>query len=90
MSARDSKKNAYETRLERLQEIVNTLERGDLPLEQGMALYREGVECARLCRKRLEEARHEVRLWQNGEEQDFDAEAVRLSGDTAREEDDNS
>ena len=55
-----------------------------------MALYREGVECARLCRKRLEEARHEVRLWQNGEEQDFDAEAVRLSGDTAREEDDNS
>ena len=53
-----------------------------------MALYREGVECARLCRKRLEEARHEVRLWQNGEEQDFDVEAVRLSGDTVREEDD--
>ncbi len=88
MGARESKKNSFETRLERLQEIVNTLERGDLPLEQGMALYREGVECARLCRKRLEEARHEVRRWQNGEEQDFDVEAVRLSGDTVREEDD--
>lgn len=88
MGARESKKNSFETRLERLQEIVNTLERGDLPLEQGMALYREGVECARLCRKRLEKARHEVRLWQNGEEQDFDVEAVRLSGDTVREEDD--
>ena len=88
MGARESKKNSFETRLERLQEIVHTLERGEVPLEQGMALYREGVECARLCRKRLEEARHEVRLWQNGEEQDFDVEAVRLSGDTVREEGD--
>lgn len=87
MGARESKKNAFEARLERLQEIVNTLEGGDLPLDQGMALYREGVECARLCRKRLEEARHEVRLWQNGEEQDFDAEAARLSGEAARKED---
>ncbi len=87
MGARESRKNAFETRLARLQEIVNALESGDLPLEQGMALYREGVECARLCRKRLEEARHEVRLWRDGQELDFDAEAAR-GQDAAREEDD--
>ena len=88
MAARESKKNAFETRLERLQEIVVALERGDLPLDQGMALYREGVECARLCRRRLEEARHEVRLWRNGEEVVFDAEAARPHDGTAREGDD--
>lgn len=88
MAARESRKNTFEARLERLQDIVAALERGDLPLDQGMALYREGVECARLCRERLEEARHEVTLWRNGEEQAFDAEAARPPDGTAREEGD--
>lgn len=57
--------------MERLQAIVNALEEGRLPLEEGMALYREGVECSRLCREQLEKARHQLTVWQDGEERDM-------------------
>ncbi len=61
------KKNLCEKKRSRLQEIVNALESGDLPLEEGMALYKEGAECSRFCREQLEKARHELSLWQDGE-----------------------
>ena len=65
MSAK--KENLFEKKMARLQEIVNALESGDLPLEEGMALYKEGAECSRFCREQLEKARHELSLWQDGE-----------------------
>ncbi len=61
----------FEGRMERLQEIVTALEEGRLPLEEGMALYKEGVECSRLCREQLEKARHQLTIWQDGEEKDL-------------------
>ena len=61
------KENHFEKKMIRLQEIVTALESGDLPLEEGMALYREGAECSRFCREQLEKARHELSLWQDGE-----------------------
>lgn len=63
-----SKKNLFEKKMARLQEIVAALEKGDLPLEEGMALYKEGAECSRFCREQLEKAKHELVLWQDGEE----------------------
>ena len=33
----------FEKRLERIREIVSLLETGDLPLEQGVKLFQEGV-----------------------------------------------
>ncbi|MGE9985156.1 exodeoxyribonuclease VII small subunit [Desulfovibrio sp. SGI.169] len=62
-----AKENLFEKKLARLQEIVSALESGDLPLEKGMALYKEGAECSRFCRERLEKARHELSLWRDGE-----------------------
>lgn len=64
---------SFEEALARLQEIVNALESGEQSLEEGLALYREGAECARFCRERLEQARHEIALWQNGGETPFEA-----------------
>lgn len=61
------KNNLFEIKMARLQEIVSALESGDLPLEKGMALYKEGAECSRFCREQLEKARHELSLWQDGE-----------------------
>lgn len=61
------KDNLFEVKMARLQEIVSSLESGDLPLEKGMALYKEGAECSRFCREQLEKARHELSLWQDGE-----------------------
>lgn len=59
--------NLFEKKLKRLQEIVSALESGDLPLEKGMALYKEGAACSRYCRQQLEKARHDIELWQDGQ-----------------------
>ena len=52
----------FEDRLRRLQEIVAALENGDLPLEDSVRLYKEGLALSRACREQVEKARNEVRL----------------------------
>ncbi len=63
----------FEQRLERLREIVERLERGELPLEEGVALYKEGLELAKGCGKQLENARHEVKVVSDGLLKEFEA-----------------
>ncbi|MDI3281076.1 MAG: exodeoxyribonuclease VII small subunit [Bacillota bacterium] len=55
----------FEEALRRLEEIVETMESGELPLEEALRLFEEGMELSRLCTRRLDEveARIEV-LWQ--------------------------
>lgn len=57
----------FEEKMKRLEEIVSALESPELPLEKGMALYKEGLACSRYCREALEKARHDLEIWQNGE-----------------------
>lgn len=56
----------FEDSMKRLEEIVARLENPELGLEEGMALYKEGVQCSRFCREKLEKAQHELEIWQNG------------------------
>ena len=64
--------NDFEDQLARLQDIVNKLEQGDLPLEKGISLFKEGTELARSCRHQLKEAKHKVQVYSQGIVQDFD------------------
>lgn len=66
-------KETFEGRLERLKDVVEKLERGDLPLEEGVALYKEGLELVKACGKQLESARHEVKVVSEGLIREFDA-----------------
>lgn len=50
----------FEEILARLQKVVDDLERGDLPLEQSLAIFEEGVQLSRLGQRRLEEAEQRV------------------------------
>jgi exodeoxyribonuclease VII small subunit len=52
----------FEASLARLEEIVKQLETGDLPLEQSLKLFEEGIKLSRLCHKRLEEAERRVEI----------------------------
>lgn len=52
----------FEARLTRLQEIVTSLEAGNVPLDTGLTLYKEGMELSTSCRQQLEQARNEIRL----------------------------
>ncbi len=67
-----AKNENFEQRLSRLQEIVKALEEDTLPLDQGMAFYKEGMECANVCRTLLEQAKHEVSIWKDGQEKSFE------------------
>jgi exodeoxyribonuclease VII small subunit len=62
----------FEEQLKRLQEIVTSLEQEDLPLEQGVELFREGCELARTCREQLKQAKHKVQIYSEGILKDFD------------------
>jgi exodeoxyribonuclease VII small subunit len=52
----------FEAALARLEEIVKELEAGDLPLEQSLKLFEEGIKLSRLCNKRLEDAERRVEI----------------------------
>ena len=62
----------FERKLERLRQIVERLERGELSLEESVALYKEGVQLAQACRQDLERAKHEIALFQDGMLKDFE------------------
>jgi exodeoxyribonuclease VII small subunit len=47
---------AFEAALKKLEEIVQRLERGELPLEESLKLYEEGIQLSRVCHARLDEA----------------------------------
>jgi exodeoxyribonuclease VII small subunit len=59
---------SFEGALERLESIVDRLESGDLPLEEALAAFEEGVALSRRCAGELEaaERRIEVLVEQNG------------------------
>ena len=58
----------FEDCLERLERIVQELEKGEVPLEKSLTLFEEGMQLSATCRKQLEEAegKVEILLKQNG------------------------
>ena len=50
----------FEASIKRLSEIVQTLERGDLPLEESLRLFEEGVKLSRVSQQRLDAAQKKV------------------------------
>ncbi len=58
----------FEECLQRLETIVTQLEKGEVPLEQALKLFEEGMQLSSNCRKELEEAegKVEILLKQNG------------------------
>lgn len=58
-----NKKNmTFEESMTRLEQIVRTMERGEVPLEESLKLFQEGTELARNCGKILEDAKLQVTI----------------------------
>ena len=55
-----SEETPFEKVMDRLQTVVEQLEQGDLPLEQSLAMFEEGVRLSRAGAKRLDEAERRV------------------------------
>jgi exodeoxyribonuclease VII small subunit len=50
----------FEDAMERLEEIVESLESGDLPLEESLKVFKEGMALVKFCSRKLEEAEKKV------------------------------
>ena len=54
------KKATFEQQLQRLEEIVAALEKGDAPLADSLALFEEGTKLIAACSKQLDQAEQQV------------------------------
>lgn len=52
----------YESAMERLEEITEQLESGEPKLEEAIKLYSEGLEIAKFCNTRLNEANEKIKV----------------------------
>lgn len=52
----------FEEALQKLEQIVEQLEQGDLPLDKSLEIFEEGIKLSRLCTKQLEEAEQRIEL----------------------------
>jgi exodeoxyribonuclease VII small subunit len=50
----------FEQALQQLEQIVQKLEKGELPLEESLALYEDGIRLSHLCHGKLEEAEGKI------------------------------
>jgi len=55
-------KEKFEEALNKLEKIVSKLERGDIPLEESLKLFEEGVRLSRFCNQKLDEAEKRVEI----------------------------
>lgn len=55
-------KDSFEKDLKRLEDIVAKMEEGDVPLNESMKLFEEGVKLSRLCSERLDKAEKKVEI----------------------------
>ena len=52
----------FEESMNRLEQIVRSMERGDVPLEESLKLFQEGTTLVRNCQKLLDEAQLQVKM----------------------------
>jgi exodeoxyribonuclease VII small subunit len=55
-------KERFEDALSKLEKIVAKLEGGDVPLEESLKLFEEGIRLSRLCNQKLDEAEKRVEI----------------------------
>ncbi len=69
-------KESFEKALTRLEEIVATLENGDVSLEDSIKMFEEGMELARFCSDRLNKAEKKLMRIAKKEEGGFQLELI--------------
>ena len=55
------KNKSFEENMQRLEQIVRAMERGDVPLEESLKLFQEGTQLVQDCGKLLDEAELQVK-----------------------------
>lgn len=52
----------FEESMQRLEQIIRAMERGEVPLEESLKLFQEGTQLVASCEKLLEDAQLQVKM----------------------------
>jgi exodeoxyribonuclease VII small subunit len=64
---------SFEAALAELEEIVVTMEGGQLPLKESLAAYKRGAELLQYCQSALKDAEQQVQVFEKGMLKAFEA-----------------
>jgi exodeoxyribonuclease VII small subunit len=63
-----AKKKTFEQAMKQLEQIVQDLESGDMPLEKAIKTFEEGIQLSKFCSEKLDETEKRITiLMQNSE-----------------------
>ena len=62
----------FEEAIKKLEKIVEDLENGDLSLDEALKKYQDGMEMARLCNLRLENAKKKIDVLAKNKKGEFE------------------
>ena len=88
MAAKKTESLSFDAALSELEQIVQQLEQGDLPLESALKQFERGIQLARVSKQKLEQAEQQVQilLQQGGQEKLVPFSVEQTSDQTAEEE----
>ncbi|MDQ0156440.1 exodeoxyribonuclease VII small subunit [Robertmurraya andreesenii] len=66
-------KLSFEEAMKNLEDIVEKLEEGDVPLEEAIAIYRRGMELSKLCHDKLKNVEEQLTqvITEDGKKEEF-------------------
>ena len=62
----------YEAAVAELEQIVQNMEAGQLPLEESIGAYRRGCELLKYCQQQLSDAERKIQVLEDGSLREFD------------------
>lgn len=69
----NEQKISFEVAMGKLEEIVDKLEEGDVPLEKAIAFYKEGMELSKYCHDKLKSVEEQLTqiITEDGRKENF-------------------
>ncbi|WP_019154457.1 exodeoxyribonuclease VII small subunit [Robertmurraya massiliosenegalensis] len=66
-------KMTFEEAMKNLEDIVEKLEEGDVPLEEAISIYRKGMELSKLCHDKLKDVEEQLTqiITEDGKKEEF-------------------
>lgn len=58
---------SFETALAQLEDIIQAMESGDMPLETALTSYKQGIELIKFCQSKLSDAEQQLKILENNE-----------------------
>lgn len=71
----------FEEGLERLEELVQRLEKGDLSLDESLSCFEQGMKFSKLCQEKLESAQAKIGILNRNEQGKLSVETFKSTNE---------